>query len=166
MKHLVKIITVDGYFSQEEAIRLTEITKNLNYEECEFGMEIPNFNMISCNSQKIFSGVLGKQLEILEKQSGIFRKPEGFIHFEGFDDLSEWIFAVALQPSTFNVFEHKGGCETALDGYQHNYRNLFEWDLTINYLLKPGQGVFFRPWLFHSFDNGLIQLFRIKETQD
>lgn len=163
MDPLVKIITVDGYFSQEEALRLTEMTENLNYEETEFGMEISNFNMISWNSDNIFSTVLGKKLEILEEQSGIFRKPECFIHFEGFDELNEWIFAVSLRPSTFNVFEHKSGCETALDGYQHNYRNLFEWDLTINYLLKPGQGVFFRPWLFHSFDNGLIQIFRLKE---
>jgi hypothetical protein len=40
---------------------------------------------------------------------------------------------------------------------------LFEWDLKTNYLLDPGQGILFRPWLFHSFDTGLIQMFRLRE---
>ena len=70
---------------------------------------------------------------------------------------------VALQPSTLNIFEHKSGATSALQEYKFNYRNLFEWDLQINYLLKPGQGVFFRPWLFHSFDTGLVQIFRMNE---
>jgi hypothetical protein len=77
--------------------------------------------------------------------------------------MSDWIFVVALQESTFNVFEHQSGATTALNGYKYNYRNLFEWDLQINYVLKPGQGVLFRPWLFHSFDSGVIQVFRLKE---
>ena len=65
--------------------------------------------------------------------------------------------------SIFNIFEHKSGSANALQGHKHNYNNLFEWDLTINYEIKPGQGVMFRPWLFHSFDTGLIQTFRITE---
>jgi hypothetical protein len=100
-----------------------------------------------------------------EEQSGIFRFPEIFIHFEGFDATNEWVFAVALQQSTFNVFEHKDGAVNALQSHEFNYRNLFEWDLKVNHVLDPGQGVLFRPWLFHSFNSGLIQTFRLKEKE-
>lgn len=160
---LVKLISVDGFFSEEEARRLSLVTDQLKYEKCEFGQQIPNFNMVPEDANNMFSTILNTNMLIDEDRSGIFRIPEMFIHFEEFEGLDEWVFAVALQQSTFNVFEHQSGASTALDKYQFGYRNLFEWDLQINYVLKPGQGVLFRPWLFHSFDTGLVQLFRLKE---
>jgi hypothetical protein len=163
---LVKLISVDGFFSEEEARRLSYVTDQLNYEQCEFGKQIPNFNMVPENANEMFSTILNTNMLVDEDRSGIFRIPEMFIHFEEFDGIDEWVFAVALQQSTFNVFEHQSGASTALDNYQFGYRNLFEWDLQINYILKPGQGVLFRPWLFHSFDSGLVQMFRLKEKND
>jgi hypothetical protein len=163
---LVKLISVDGFFSEEEARRLSYVTDQLQYEQCEFGQQIPNFNMVPENANEMFSTILNTNMQVDEDRSGIFRIPEMFIHFEEFDGLDEWVFAVALQQSTFNVFEHQSGASTALDNYQFGYRNLFEWDLQINYILKPGQGVLFRPWLFHSFDSGLVQMFRLKEKND
>ena len=160
---LVKIITVDSFFTEEQANELTTITYNLQYEETEFGKEIPNFNLIQPDFNKHASTILNTTIEVDENRSGFFRIPKTFIHFEGFDSTNEWIFVVALQKSIFNVFEHKSGSANALQGYKYAYNNLFEWDLTINYQLKPGQGVMFRPWLFHSLDTGLVQLFRLKE---
>lgn len=160
---LVKLISVDGFFSQEEAIRLSYITDMLQYEKKDIGREIPNFNMVPENANEMFSTILDTPIEVDEDRSGVFRFPELFIHFEEFDSTNEWVFAVALQESTFNVFEHKSGAKSALDEYKLGYQNLFEWDLQINYVLKPGQGILFRPWLFHSFDTGLIQVFRLKE---
>jgi hypothetical protein len=160
---LVKLISVDGFFSEEEARRLSYVTDQLNYEQCEFGKQIPDFNMVPEGANEMFSTILNTNMLVDEDRSGIFRIPEMFIHFEEFDGIDEWVFAAALQQSTFNVFEHQSGASTALDNYQFGYRNLFEWDLQINYVLKPGQGVLFRPWLFHSFDSGLVQMFRLKE---
>lgn len=160
---LVKIISVDGFFSHEEAKRLSYTTDMLQYAQKEFGKEIENFNMVPENANEMFSNILGTDIEVDEERSGVFRFPELFIHFEEFDKTNEWVFAVALQQSTFNVYEHQSGAKSALDGYKFNYRNLFEWDLNINYVLKPGQGILFRPWLFHSFDTGQIQVFRLKE---
>ena len=160
---LVKLISVDGFFSEDEARRLSLVTDQLQYEKFEFGQQIPDFNMVPENANDMFSTILNTNMLVDEDRSGIFRIPEMFIHFEEFDGLDEWVFAVALQQSTFNVFEHQSGASTALDKYQFGYRNLFEWDLQINYVLKPGQGVLFRPWLFHSFDTGLVQMFRLKE---
>jgi hypothetical protein len=115
------------------------------------------------NTSDLFSKILNTDRSVDEDKSGIFRKPNNLIHFESFENLNEWVFMVALQNSTLNVFEHKSGAFNALDNYKFNYRDLFQWNLQINYLLKPGQGVLFRPWLFHSFDTGLVQIFRLKE---
>lgn len=160
---LVKMITVDGFFKQEEASRLANIAYNLQYVDAEFGQIIPNFNMVPENANELFSKILGTKIEVDEENSGVFRKPRHFIHFESFQNTNEWIFACALQQSTFDVYEHQSGAITALDGYQFGYRDLFQWDLKINYILSPGQGVLFRPWLFHSFDIGMIQIFRLRE---
>lgn len=162
--HLIKTITIDNYFTQEEATRLSDIVFNLKYSDYEFGKQINNFNMVADDASELFSQVLNKNITVIDELSGIFRFPKHFIHFESFTNLNEWLFVVALQNSTFNIFEHQSGAKSALDNYKFNYRNLFEWNLTVNYLLQPGQGILFRPWLFHSFDNGLIQVFRLKEN--
>lgn len=162
---LVKIMVIDGFFKEEEAIRLRNITNNLGYVDEEFGQQIPHFNMIPENANEMFSNILNTKIEVDEDNSGIFRKPVTWIHFEGFDATNEWLFAVALSETTLNIFEHQSGATTALNGHQFNYRNLFEWDLQIDFVLKPGQGILFRPWLFHSFNGGLIQLFRLREQE-
>ena len=164
---LVKIITVDGFFNQEEATRLHNITTNLQYVEKEFGKEIEHFNMVPENINEMFSNILNTKIEVDEDRSGVFRKPDLFIHFEGFDGMDEWIFVCALRQTMFNIYEHETGAKSCLEGYEFNYRNLMEWgsNTKVSYELKPGEGVLFRPWLFHSFDGGLIQLFRLREIE-
>jgi hypothetical protein len=160
---IIKTLTVDGFYTEEYARNTADAVLSLQYSPSEFGDEIVNFNMIPESADELFSTVLNRKVTVVEESSGVFRIPQLFIHFEGFDSADEWLFVVALQESTFNLFEHQSGAKTALDNYRHNYQNLFEWDLTVNYQLKPGQGIFFRPWLFHSFNNGLIQTFRLRE---
>lgn len=164
---LVKIITVDGFFNEQQAINLSVITNNLQYVQKDFGREIENFNMIPENCDQLFSEILGTNMKVDEDNSGIFRKPELFIHFENFENLNQWIFVCALHQTTFNIYEHVTGAKSALDGYNFNYRNLMEWgtNTKVSYELKPGEGVLFRPWLFHSFDGGLVQVFRLKEIE-
>lgn len=160
---MIKTMTVDNFYTQEQATNLTMVVWDLNKEKSEFGMEIPNFNMVPAKADALFSKVLNKKVKVIDERSGIFRFPELFIHFESFDSPKEWLFVTALQHSTFNLYEHQSGVVNALQDYKFNYRNLFEWNLTVNYQLSPGQGIFFRPWLFHSFDSGLIQIFRLLE---
>lgn len=164
---MIKTMTIDGYYSKDKAREIYSIVSTLNgFEQQEFGKELANFNMVSDDASEMFSKVLNRNMQVDLERSGIFRCPELFVHFESFDSLDEWIFAVAIDDyTTFNIFEHLSGAKSALEGYEFNYRNLFEWDIRVNYLLEPGQGVFFRPWLFHSFDHGLIQIFRMRELQ-
>lgn len=159
----IKTMTIDGFYTKESADQLANAIYNLPFTDNQFGKQIENFNMVSEDIDELFSSTLNKKIEVDKDNSGVFRIPEHFIHFEQFQSPNDWLFVVALQNSTFNVFEHQSGAKSALDGYSFNYRNLFEWNLTVNHLLEPGQGVFFRPWLFHSFDQGLIQIFRLRE---
>ena len=163
---LIKTLTIDGFYSKEGAVNLSNVAIGLKFEPTDIGKEIRNFNHVPANANDLFSNALNRKVEVIRDRSGVFRIPEHFIHFESFDSLKEWIFVVALEPSTFNLFEHQSGAKNATEGYKFQYRNLFEWDLKVNYLLDPGQGIFFRPWLFHSFDGGLIQVFRMNEIDE
>lgn len=164
---LVKMITVDGFYTIDQARNMASVVHSLSYEQYEFGKQISNFNLTPENGNELFSGILGTSIEVDEDNSGIFRIPDSFIHFEGFEKTNEWVFVCALEDNTnFNVYEHQSGATTALDGFQFNYRNLFEWDLNINYVLRPGQAILFRPWLFHSFNYGSLQLFRLRENDN
>jgi hypothetical protein len=163
---LIKLITVDGFFSPEEATRLCTITKSLSFKELEFGYEIENFNMIPENVDELFSSVFNAKMVVDEERSGIFRVPKHFIHFEGFDSPNEWIFVCALEKSFLTIYEHiESGTQHALQDYRFNFRDMLQWDYQAQHQLSPGQGVLLRPWLFHSMDCGLVQIFRLRETE-
>lgn len=159
---ILKTITVDGFYTPESAKNISAALFNASYDNYEFGKQITNFNMMNDEIGDLFSKVLKINVAV-DQSSGFFRIPKLFIHFESFESLDDWLFIVALESSTFNIYEHNSGACSALDGYEFNYRNLFDWNLKANYILNPGQGIFFRPWLFHSFDKGLIQMFKVKE---
>lgn len=161
---LIKLITVDGFFSEEQATNLCHIAKSLNFTEKEFGLEIDQFNMIPENADELFSRIFNTNIIVDEERSGIFRIPRHFIHFESFDTINEWIFICALEKSFLTIYEHLDtGSKTALDQYKLEYMDLLQWDYQAQHQLSPGQGVLFRPWLFHSLDCGLVQIFRLRE---
>lgn len=164
---IAKLIHADNFFKDDETQRLLAISRGLNFVEKEYGEEVENFNLTFPGLDPIFSKLVGEEVIVDEKRSGIFRKPVNCqIHFESFDSLKEWCFIVALEKTTFNLYNHleKFGAvnaRSALDGYKWNYKNLFEWDYYANILLEPNQGVIFRPWLFHSLENGVVQYYRL-----
>jgi len=162
---LIKTMTVDDFYKPEEARRITAVIDALpHFKQFDFGTELVDFNMVPVDADQLFSKTLNMSVTVIKENSGIFRRPEHFIHFEPFDTLKEWIFVVALDRTIFNIYEHQSGSNNALQGFKFNYRNLFEWNLTVDYQLGPSQGIFFRPWLFHSFTSGLIQVFRLREV--
>ena len=163
MTPLIKTLTIDNFYLPYQTKELIDVIWDMQFVDKEFGKEIENFCHVPNDMDDIFKKILGFKTKTDLNNSGVFRKPSDFIHFESFYDLREWMFIVSLTETTVNIFEHKTGAVTALDNYNFNYRNLFEWDLMCNYVLKPGQGIFFRPWLFHSISSGLIQTFRLKD---
>jgi hypothetical protein len=164
---VAKLIHADNFFIPEEAERLSIIGKNLKYVEKDYGLEVDNFNLTFPGLDDTFSKLVNENVMVDEERSGVFRKPMNCqIHFESFDTLNEWCFIIALERTTFNLYNHLESygvinARSALDGYKWNYKNMFEWDYYANILLEPNQGVIFRPWLFHSLEDGLVQYYRL-----
>ena len=160
---MIKLLQADNFFNIDDIGTLRNVANSLPFIEKEYGEEIDQFNMVIPDLDPIFSKLLAEEVIVDEDKSGIFRRTNFGIHFESFESLSDWIFIVALEPSTFNLYHHLSGADSALDGYNFNYQNFLEWDCYTNILLKPNQGVIFKPWLFHSLnDQGLVQVYRLK----
>jgi hypothetical protein len=168
---MVKLIHADGFFPAGAAEQYCSAVRGLNFTEKQYGSEIENFSLIFPGMEPILSRVLGERIQIDSKRSGVFRQPMNVIHFEEFDSLNEWCFVVALERTTLNLWHHisdhslgevsAADAKSALDGYAFNYRNLFEWKIHTNVVLEANSGVFFRPWVFHSLENGLVQYYRL-----
>lgn len=164
---MVKLIHADEFYPPGDAQKYCAMVQGLNFTPKSYGWELENFNMILSGLEPIMGRVLGERVVIDSVRSGVFRKPlNNVIHFEDFETLDEWCFVVALERTTLNLYEHinsqgKVDATSALVSHQHNYMNLFEWNLHTNILMEPNQGVFFRPWIFHSLDNGLVQYYRL-----
>lgn len=163
---MIKLLQADNFFKEEDIVPLYNIAYSLPFVDREYGKEIENFNLVVPGLNPVFSKLLAEEVTVDEENSGIFRKPTFGIHFESFDSLSDWVFVVALERTTFNLYHHLSGAKTALDEYRFNYQNFMEWDYHTNLILQPNEGVIFRPWLFHSLEEGLVQVYRLKGKID
>ncbi len=166
-RSMVKLIHADNFLKVEEAQSLVALTNGLRFTPKDYGWELENINMVLDRLEPLMSKVLGERVVIDHKRSGIFRRPlNNVIHFEDFESVNEWAFVCALEQNTLNLYHHVNAsgeldAEHALQAQNFNYRNLFEWHLHTNIMLKASQGVFFRPWVFHSWDQGLVQYYRL-----
>ena len=151
-------IHASSFLPAEEAENARPSLENLiHYQHMAYGEQIVDFNLIFPDSDMLFGGMLGDFVKVDEERSGTFRKPyHNLIHFEEFDELSEWRVAVALEDTVFTVYSHKSGAKTALDGYEFDYHNLNDWVVETMITVRQGDAVFYRPWVFHSFENKLI----------
>jgi hypothetical protein len=172
-RKMVKLIHADGFFPDNEATALKNLVERLQFVETNHGLEVANFNLIFPDSEQIFHKVLGERVTVDTKRSGVVRRPNhNLIHFEEFESSEEWCFMVALENTIVNFWYHldpKGemgelgttDAHHAMEGYEYNYKNLFEWRIHTNILLETNQCLFFRPWVFHSLESGLIQYYRL-----
>jgi len=164
---LIKLLQADNFYNQEHVETLFNAVSGLQYVEKEHGLEIDQFNFIIPGLDPVFSKLLGEEVTVDEEYSGVFRKPNLRIHFEGFDTFQDWVFILALEPTTFNLYHHVSGVKTALEEYRFDYNNMFEWDVYTNILLEPNQGIIFIPWLFHGLTHErLVQIYRLKGTEN
>lgn len=168
---MIKLLQCENFYNQQDIINIQSLIPNLVFIEKEHGWEPEGFNLTVPNLDPIFSKFTGEDVFVDEENSGIFRKPNLRIHFESFDTPKEWLFILAIEPTTFNLYHHLSNgigssidCRGAVEQYRFNYNNLLEWDCYTNILLEPNQGVIFRPWLFHSLTHErTIQIYRLKE---
>jgi len=172
---MIKYLLADKFYNQQDLKSYLNVCNYYfadKFVNKEYGNEVEGINLIIDDLEFTFSKALGERVIIDHKSSGIFRKPHnGLIHFESFDSLNEWCFIVAIEPNTMNFYYHLKDyfneeyrvwdSKNALEGYKFNYKNTFEWDYHTNILLEPGDGIFLRPWTFHSLNDGIVQYFKL-----
>lgn len=157
----VNLLKTNKFYSIDQINGLISTINLLPTYEMQYGYEIKNFHFIQPGLSLWLKRMLGENIS-LNENSGTFRKPFNFIHFEEFDSPEEWRFVVAIKPTIFSVFFHKSGVKSALEKYNFNYRNFLDWDYHTNILLEPGEGIFYRPWIFHSFTSEMIQHYQMQ----
>jgi hypothetical protein len=164
MYNVLNFIHTSNFYNEEQVKGLNSIVNTLVYAPTEFGSVNTGFNYIQPDAIKTFSEVLNTKVTISE-ESGYFYKPNTGIRYNTFTNYTEWKFVVAIQPTIFTMFYHKTGVTSALQNYNFNYNNLFEWEYQTQILMEPGQGLFYRPWMFHAFSEPtIIQSFDITEN--
>jgi uncharacterized protein YdhG (YjbR/CyaY superfamily) len=158
-RSVLNYIHARDFFPKGDAENYRLAVKDLiHFDPMSYGREIPEFNMVFPEDDMLLGAMIGEKFVKLEdSKTGTFRRPwNNVIHFEEFDDLSEWRLAVALEDTTFTTYSHISGAKTALDGYQFDYNNLEEWIVETVINIRQNDAVFYRPWVFHSFEEKLI----------
>lgn len=169
---MVKLIHADNFFPSGDAEVYCRVAKSLKFQPTAYGLEVPDFNMILKGVEPILSRVLGERIQVEPKSSGVFRRPlNNIIHFEKFSSPDEWCFIVALERTVVNLWHHisdpqlgdmsKSNSSNVFEGCEFNYFNPFEWKIHTNIVLEPNQGIFIRPWVFHSLEDGMVQYYRL-----
>lgn len=157
-KSVLNFIHARNFWREGDAEQYRQTVADITqYHPMIYGSEMKNFNMIAPDDNMVFGGLLGDFVELDKEKSGIFRRPyHNLIHFESFESLSEWRLAVALEDNTFTTYSHASGAKTALDGHEFDYFNLDDWIVETMITLRQNDAIFYRPWMFHSFEEKLV----------
>ena len=155
-----KLILVNDFLERNLTRETVKFIEVIPFVQTEFGEEASVGRRIP-GIDKLFSDFLGSPYRVENSGEEIFRKPSYNIHYESFNTTDDWVFINALKPTTFNLFTSKMGAENALEDTDLPFKDFTQWNYTTNILLGENDGLFFRPWLFHSIQGGLIQYYRL-----
>ena len=160
----------------DNAKQFCEIISKLNFVDNTFGQEVKNFNHKPPELADALSHILGRPLEHRE-DSGSYRKPFTFIHFENWTPKSAFAAAIALEDTRFFTYRHiEKNIYNVLQINEENFNmeefvsanaeNFDNWEVIANINLKQGDLVVFQPWLWHSFEESkLIQIFHFNRKE-
>jgi len=145
------------------------ILSDMIYKDNIYGSEIPDFNQYDPEFDVFISSSLGESLKST-KTSGLFRKPYDSIHFEEFDKNLRYIFAISMKDTIFTTYRYiDGGYNTIVDAINNvkdfdieTCKDISKWEETAIIKLRVGDGICFRPWLWHSMSNSLLQIFYVE----
>ncbi len=170
-RSVINYIHARDYFPKEEVDRIAPLIQDVHWEEKKFGQQMVNFNLIFPNIDLIMGKMVGDLVEIDKPNSGTFRKTlHDVIRFEDFGDLNDWRFVVALEDNEFKTYIHKDGYKSFLDYIKGEseekplleYFNKEHWEEEAIIKMKSNDVLFYRPWLFHSFQDGILHYYKLK----
>lgn len=166
----INYIHARNYFKSGEIEHLRPLVDDVSWVEKKFGMEMEHFNLIFQNIDLVLGKMVGDIVEVDEDNSGTLRRPfPDLIRFEDFKDLNDWRFVVALDENEFVTYNHKEGYKTFLDYIRDekeekpilDYKNKDEWEVEATIKMKPNDVLFYRPWVFHSFQEGILHYYKL-----
>jgi hypothetical protein len=163
------VIFIENFYSN--ANQIYDIVSKLDYKQETFGLEIKDFYLVPQGIDNGFSQIVNKNIS-LGKKSGCFRKPYEFIHFENFEPKSYFLAIVALTDTKFYTYRHKEKSYSQVIQLQENLEefiskncnNKSAWDITCQVNMSPGDMVLVKPWLWHSIDPGIVNVFYLEIT--
>jgi hypothetical protein len=156
-KSYINFLHVRDFFPEGEVANTLPWLVGLKYQPVANGVEVPNFNLVFPDMEMIVGGMLGDWVKIDHESSGTFRIPyHNQIMFEEFDSMNEWRMAVAMEDNLFAMYNHNSGAKDARYGYEFDYSNPEDWTVESTINLKQNDCVFYRPWVFHSFEGKII----------
>lgn len=167
----INYIHARDYFPKGEIEQFRPWLENVKWVDIKFGKEIENINLIFENIDIILGKMSGDLLEVDRKNSGTLRKTlHEVIHFEDFEDTNDWRFVVAVDENEFKTYIHKDGFKSILDYIKDeseekpllDYLNKEDWETETVIKMKPNDVLFYRPWIFHSFQDGILHYYKMK----
>lgn len=170
-RSVINYLHAREYFPKDDIDRLTPIIKRFQWEDKPFGSQLRKANVIFKDIDIVLGKMVGDLVEIDRENSGTFRKMfHDKIRLEYFDDLNDWRFVVALEDNQFKTYIHKEGYKSFVDYIKDenedkpilDFHNEEEWEIETTIMMKSNDVLFYRPWIFHSFQEGILHYYKLK----
>ncbi len=170
-RSVINYIHARDYFPKDEVEQLRPLVQDVHWVDKKFGKEMAHFNLIFNDIDLVIGKMVGDIVEIDRPSSGTLRRTiNEVIHFEDFEDLNDWRFVVSLEENEFKTYIHKDGYKSVLDFIKDeqsqdkklDYLNKDDWEVETSIKMKPNDVLFYRPWIFHSFQDGILHYYKLK----
>lgn len=170
-RSVINYIHARDYFPKHEADAIVPLVQDVHWIDKKFGKEMEHFNLIFNDIDLVIGKMVGDIVEIDRQNSGTLRKTlHEVIHFEDFEDTNDWRFVVSLEDNEFKTFVHKSGYKSMLDYLKDDSEEKPEllwldpeqWEVETTIKMKSNDVLFYRPWIFHSFQDGILHYYKLK----
>jgi hypothetical protein len=145
--------------------------KDMLYENQPFGSEITDFRYIPPGITDRFKFYTNDDIEV-QADTGIFRKPNSFIHVEPFYQHCLWMCIVAFEDTRLTVWEQET-VKTFFDVPHDDLSNFIvnncqdesKWTINTTINMKKNSFAFIRPWMWYSVTEvKLVQVFLLNKN--
>jgi hypothetical protein len=155
------------------ADELFKIFSSMTFESALFGDEVKNFNHTPQELINVFQTIVRMPLQYGEN-SGTYRKPHTFIHYENFQATSVYVAYLALEDNNVKIYQHNNTNAYHVLEIQEEMEkfipeNCFDeskWNVVADIKLKKGNLLLVQPFQFHSLEKKLVQVFYLERQTE
>lgn len=162
---------VENFHANAE--KFYEIIDKLVFENSMFGDEVVNFHHNPPEILKTIETIVGRPVKY-GLNSGVYRKPHEFVHYENFNPSSIYVGIVALEDVQMKIHKHKDTksyhivqiTEPVEDFIRNNCFDKEKWETLADLKIYQGDMVLVQPWMFHSLEKKLVQIFHFEKLEN